>query len=96
MKSQQTDIVEHMAEWLDKSGFTGDLSALTASLHDIQGAIEKIYDTLLPALLRLNTSQKEEALDIIIKCWLEMEHIDRHANSAVAVLTAARDFLDES
>jgi hypothetical protein len=96
MRDQQPDNVEKVAEWLEKSGFNGDLSALTAGLHDIHSAIDKIYDKLLPSLLQLNTSQKDEALKVFIDWWLEMEHIGRHANSITEVLTTVRDFLDES
>ncbi len=96
MKPQQSDIVEQVATWLEKSGFSGDLSALTAGLHDTSVALQKIYSKLLPSLLELDTTQKEEALDIIIDLWLEMEHIGNHAASSSNVLTAIRDFLDES
>ncbi len=96
MKPQQNDIVEDVAKWLNQCGFAEDLSALTAGLHDIHAAMEKIYSKLLPSLLQLNASQKDEALDVVIALWLEMEHIRRHAVSTVDVLTEVRDFLDES
>jgi hypothetical protein len=96
MKNQNTDNVEKVAEWLEESGFKGDLSPLTAGLHDIHSSIEKIYDKLLPALLQLNASQKDDALSIVVDLWVEMEHIGRHADSTTDVLTAVRDLLDES
>ncbi len=96
MKPQQSDIVEDVAKWLNQCGFEEDLSALTAGLHDIHAAMEKINNKLLPSLLQLSASQKDEALDIIIAWWLEMGHISRHAVSTEDVLTEVRDFLDES
>jgi hypothetical protein len=92
--TNNVDIVEALAKWLESIGFHEDLSSLAAGLHDIDFAIKKIYTQLLPSLVKMDSSQKDEALGLIVDLWLEMDHIQQHAEKATEVLVKARDFLD--
>jgi hypothetical protein len=92
--TNNVDIVEASAKWLESIGFHEDLSPFTAGLHDIDFAIKKIYTQLLPSLVKMDSSQKDEALGLIVDLWLEMDHIQQHAEKATEVLVKARDFLD--
>ena len=96
MIKNDEDIVEAAAKWLDSIGFQEDLSPFTAGLHDIDFAIKKIYTQLLPSLVEMDGSQRDEALDLVVDLWLEMEHIQQHAEKATEALVRARDFLDTS
>jgi hypothetical protein len=91
-----SDPVENAAIWLEALGYTGDLSALTAGVHDIVDSIQKIQNEMLPNLLKLSASQRDQALDIIVDLIVEMEHISRHANDAMVCLTSVRDYIDQS
>ncbi|MEJ2710394.1 MAG: hypothetical protein P8074_22475 [Anaerolineales bacterium] len=90
------DVVEEAAQWLEKAGFEGDLSAFTSSLHDIHDGITRINVSLLPSLLALEVSQREDALQIVVDLELELEHIRRHAEGGAKNLIEIRDFLDTS
>jgi hypothetical protein len=94
--TNDVDIVEDAAKWLGSIGFQTDLSSFTAGLHDIDFAIKRIYAHLLPSLLKMDSTQRDEALGLIVDLWLEMDHIQRHAEKATEVLGMARDFLDNS
>jgi hypothetical protein len=90
------DIVEAAAKWLESIGFHEDLSSFAAGMHDIDFAIKKIYTQLLPSLVEMDSSQKDDALGLIVDLWLEMDHIQQHAEKAAEVLARVRDFLDTS
>jgi hypothetical protein len=96
MIENDEDIVEVAAKWLESMGFHEDLSPFAAGLYDIDSAIKKIYAHLLPSLVKMDSSQRDEALGLIVDLWLEMDHIQRHAEKATEVLARARDFLDTS
>ena len=94
MIKDDEDIVETAAKWLERIGFQADLSPFTAGLHDIDIAIKKIYTHLLPSLVEMDSSQRDEALGLIVDLWLEIDHIQRHAEKVTEVLVRVRDFLD--
>ena len=94
--SEKYDIAEAAAQWLEKSGYKGELSALTAGIHDISEGVGKIQDEWIPLLLKLDPAERDESLTLIIDLLFEMEHIRDHAESAYNTLIAVRDFLDES
>jgi hypothetical protein len=94
--NNKVDIVEAAAKWLESIGFHEDLLSFTAGLHDIDSAIKKIYAHLLPSLVKMESTQRDEALGLIVDLWLEIDHIQQHAEKATEVLVKARDFLDTS
>lgn len=94
MITDEDDVVEASAKWLETAGFQGDLSALTAGLHDIDESIKNIINQSLPALIRLEVQKIDEASEIIIDLWLEFEHIGRHAVAAAECTNEIRKFLE--
>lgn len=94
--TNNVDIVEESAKWLENIGFQDDLSPLAAGLQDIDFAIKEIYSQLLPSLVEMDSSQKDDALGLIVDLWLEMDHIQQNAEKAAEVLYRAMDFLDTS
>lgn len=96
MSRIERDLPEEAAEWLEKAGYEGDLSAITACLHDIHEAMQNINTRMLPSLIKLDYPQREEALDVLIELWLELEHIRRHAEDGVKNLSEVRDYFDTS
>ena len=96
MSHKHVDTAEAVAKWLETSGYSGDLSALTAGLHDFVESIDEINNKLIPALLRLKPTQRDEALSVIVDLIIEFEHIGRHCSDAADCLSRVRDFLDES
>jgi hypothetical protein len=97
LSTNDQDIVEAAARWLEVSGFEGDLSAVTAGLHDIAEVSKKIEEELLPLLLRLSPRfQHDEALGIMVDLKFDLEHIAAHARDAIEVVAAVCDFLDHS
>ena len=87
------DTAEAAAQWIEKAGYAGDLSAITAGIHDITEGMEKMHKEWIPSLLRLDPSERDESLNFIIDLLLEMEHIQNHAEAACENLIVVRDFL---
>lgn len=96
MNKQKIEIINDAQAWFSGCGYDGDLSALIAGLFDIEESIQKIFEELLPSLLLIDLSNKENALGVIVDLCLKMEHIGRHADSSVESLIAIRDYLDTS
>ena len=96
MNKVERDLVEEVARWLENAGYRGDLSALTACLHDVGDSLQDINGNILPLLLKMDYSQREEALEVLVRLWLELEHIQRHAKEGVENLTKVRDYFDTS
>jgi len=96
MNKQKIEIINDAQAWFSGCGYDGDLSALIAGFFDIEESIQKIFDKLLPSLLLVDLSNKENAPGVIVDLCLEMEHIGRHADSSIECLVAIRDHLDSS
>jgi hypothetical protein len=96
MNNPDPDIVEIAAQWIEKLGFEGDLSVITAGLHDIRDGMDKVYSDLLPYLIKLDPNEKEVVLEVVVDILVEFNHIRTHADSAIERLIEIRDFIDKS
>jgi hypothetical protein len=96
VNTNSPDMVETTAQWIEEAGYKGDLSVVTAGLHDIHASIAKVYSDLLLSLLKLEKSEKEAALGIVVDLLVEFEHIRDHAEVAASSLIEIRDFFDTS
>lgn len=90
------DVAEEAARWIEATGYTGDLSALTAGVHDISESIERIVAALLPRLAALPLQRGDQALEVIVDLGFEFEHIARHAEATGLVIRAVQDYADLS
>ena len=88
---QQT---EAAMRWIEKAGFDGDLSDLSAGIYDITQSVDDELDKLLPSLLEIDTADNKSALGFFIDLTIEMKHIEDHAKDAVANLIKVQDFFN--
>jgi D-serine dehydratase len=96
MVNDKVDTAEVVAQWIEKAGYKGDLSSLTAGIHDISESLQMVHEDYAPALSKLNPFERDESLTLIIELLLEMEHIKNHAEAAYEKLIEVRDFLANS
>ena len=87
---QQT---EAAMQWVEKAGFDGDLSDLSAGIDDITQSVDEIVK-ILPSLLEIDTADNERALEFFIDITMEMKHIEDHAKDAVTNLIRVQDFFN--
>lgn len=90
------DVAEQAAQWIEGTGYTGDLSAVTAGVHDITESVERILKVILPKLTALPLQRGDQALEVIVDLGSELEHIARHADAAGVVIRAVQDYVDLS
>lgn len=85
---QQT---ETAMKWIETTGFTGDLSDLSAGIYDISESAYKINE-LLPSLLNIDSNDRDAVLEFFVDLYWEMKHIEDHAKSAAENLDNISDF----
>lgn len=91
---RRTDIVEEAMQWLEAAGYRGDLSPLSAGLHDAQDGLNAILRTALPRLVQLPPQDRDEALSLVIDLAFECDHLQRHFEDARDCLWRVVAFLE--